>query len=73
MKKYIALIVLVGALVGLVWQIERTARPVNERQPGAAASAETPAAPGAPGMPGAPGPEPGHEGHAHGPGDGHNH
>ena len=40
--KIILAIVLTAVLVGLVTSIERTARPITERQPGAAASAEAP-------------------------------
>jgi hypothetical protein len=79
--KYFAVLVLTGALFGLVYSIEKSARPVTERQPGAAATAatEAPVEPGmtpTPAVPGAapaPAAQPGHEGHAHGPGDGHNH
>jgi hypothetical protein len=54
-KKHLFVFVLTAVLFGLVYTIERTARPVNERQPGTAASAV----------------EPGHEGHNHAPGEGH--
>jgi hypothetical protein len=37
--KIIAVIVLTGALIGLINTIERTARPITERQPGQAAPA----------------------------------
>jgi hypothetical protein len=37
--KIIAVIILTGALIGLVTTIERTARPIVERQPGQAAPA----------------------------------
>jgi hypothetical protein len=57
--KILAVIVLAGALIGLVTSIERTARPITQRQPGAATAAQTP-------------PEGGPEA-GHGPGDGHNH
>jgi hypothetical protein len=59
-KKYLAVIVLAAAVVGLVYSIERTARPPLARPPGAVAGA----AGGAPtAMPTVP--VTGHEGHNH--------
>jgi len=37
--KIIAVIILTGALIGIVNTIERTARPIPDRQPGQAAAA----------------------------------
>ena len=59
-KKYLAVLILAAAMVGLVYSIEHTARPAPEHQPGAAAAA--PAAAPTP-MPTVPVPGSGPSGH----------
>ena len=51
MKRYIALVVMVGALMGVAHVIELTARPDTGKRPDATKSA--------------PNVQPGHEGHGH--------
>lgn len=85
-KKLMAVIVVVvGALIGLIYSIENTARPISDRTGTVATGGESaaPAAgmPGMPGMPGGPGGPPPvgvpvagadpHAGHNHAPGEGH--